>query len=295
MKKSLHAFLTGLIDYAGFFPPAQLNLETSLNNFGLYLSQDYGWMLSRCILPCNELENIQKDYDFRYSVIVSSAVTAEEIESLSKFSKNITMIEVSIADSDRNSAQYTEMLAHIISRLELANLSNIRLFIEANQIAPVVDAIVQYNCSQTGSGSISAIGYKLRCGGTTSKAFPAVERVAEVITTCSTRKIPFKFTGGLHQPLRYYHPEMAIMQHGFINVFGASLLYAANRLPEDQIIECLEDEDATNIHFTDEQFSWKSYTLSTSEIDTLRENRIVSFGSCSFEEPLEGLAGLGLL
>lgn len=295
MKKSLYAFMAGLIDYAGFFPPAQLNLETSLNNFGLYLNQEYGWMLSRCILPCNELENIQKDYNFCYSVIVSSAVTAEEIESLSKFSKNITMIEVSIADSGRNSAQYTEMLAQIISRLELANLSNIRLFIEANQIAPVVDAIVQCNCSQTGSGTISAVGYKLRCGGTTSKAFPAVERVAEVITTCSTRKIPFKFTGGLHQPLRNYHPEMATIQHGFINVFGASLLYAANRLPEDQIIECLKDEDATNIHFTDEQFSWKSYRLSTSEIDTLRKNRIVSFGSCSFEEPLEGLAGLGLL
>lgn len=287
--------MAGLIDYAGFFPPAQLDLETSLNNFGLYLNREYGWMLSRCILPCNELENIKHDYDFRYSVIVSSAVTAEEIESLSKFSKNIAMIEVNIADSGNNSAQCTEMLAHIISRLELADLSNIRLFIEANQIEPVVDAIRQCNGSQAGSGSISAAGYKLRCGGATSKAYPAVERVAEAITTCCNSKIPFKFTGGLHQPLRNYHPAMATMQHGFINIFGASMLYAANRLPTEQIIECLEDEDATNMHFTDEQFSWKSYTLSTSEIRALRENRIVSFGSCSFEEPLEGLAGLGLL
>lgn len=295
IKKALQAFMAGLIDYAGFFPPANLDLQTSLTNYGEYLANEYGWMMSRCIIPCKALANIQEDYNFRYSIIVSPEVSEYEVELLSNFSPKIAMIEVNIADTGDQSAIYFKQLNHIASQLEQANICNTQLFIESPQTTSVAEAIAQFNNGEKGSIAVSTAGYKLRCGGLTGSAYPHSARVAEVISTCSSLNIPWKFTGGLHQPLRNYHQQLDTMQHGFINIFGASLLHAAKQLPSDLIVEMLDDENGSNMHFTDDHFSWKSHNIATEEIKKLRENLIVSFGSCSFEEPLEGLAARGFI
>ncbi len=48
---SLRALLTGAIDYAGLFPPANLALPESVENFGRYLRDPEAWMLGAFILP----------------------------------------------------------------------------------------------------------------------------------------------------------------------------------------------------------------------------------------------------
>ncbi len=53
--ESLKAFGTNLIDYAGLFPPASLNIAQAFNNFIMYLDGNYKWMLSRFIIPAKKL------------------------------------------------------------------------------------------------------------------------------------------------------------------------------------------------------------------------------------------------
>ena len=55
---ALHAFLAGLIDYAGLFPPASLDLTTAINNYAHYLRCDDQWMLARFIVPANRLAEL---------------------------------------------------------------------------------------------------------------------------------------------------------------------------------------------------------------------------------------------
>ncbi len=51
MKESLRQFLTGLVDYAGLFPPAELDLDRAMSNYLTYLGSDDRWMLGPFIVP----------------------------------------------------------------------------------------------------------------------------------------------------------------------------------------------------------------------------------------------------
>ena len=114
-------------------------------------------------------------------------------------------------------------------------------------------------------GAVAAIGgrVKLRCGG----AFvPSVEQVGLVVACCRDAGVPFKATAGLHHPMRRGE------EHGFLN------LLAAATAPLDRIWEVLAEEDGSAL-----------------EIEEASREVFVSFGSCSWREPVEGLQELGML
>ena len=83
--------------------------------------------------------------------------------------------------------------------------------------------------------------------------------------------------------------------HGFLNVFGAGVLAHARQLTEERVQRILEDENAEDFAFADERFHWKQLDASVSEIRAARQSAVISFGSCSFEEPRDDLRALGLL
>ena len=48
--------LEGLIDYAGLYPPASLDMQTTVNNWSMNLASEDKWMLARLIIPVNRLD-----------------------------------------------------------------------------------------------------------------------------------------------------------------------------------------------------------------------------------------------
>ncbi len=58
MKASLRALLSGVIDYAGLFPPAQLPLEQALKNYAEYRAGPDAWMLGRFVCPAAKLAEL---------------------------------------------------------------------------------------------------------------------------------------------------------------------------------------------------------------------------------------------
>jgi hypothetical protein len=83
--------------------------------------------------------------------------------------------------------------------------------------------------------------------------------------------------------------------HGFINVFAAGVLAHVNRLTEDQLVPILEDEDASDFAFDDDSFRWQNWRASTAQIASIRQNLLISFGSCSFDEPRDDLRAMSWL
>jgi hypothetical protein len=138
---------------------------------------------------------------------------------------------------------------------------------------------------------------KLRTGGVRPDAIPSVPEVAAFIVACAERRLPFKATAGLHHPIRASHPltyeanaPQAVM-HGFLNVFlAAAFAWHGQR----QIEPILAETDATAFHF-DERARWRNWSLDAGQIQEARQRFAHSFGSCSFEEPIQGLESLGLL
>jgi hypothetical protein len=224
MKASFKNFMTGLIDYAGLFPPASLDIETALRNYAGYLEGEDGWMLGRCVVPATQLHRVVLYSGFRFSVIVSPAVSREEFDRLSTFTGRVEMVETRLPEIAGSPEQVADQLLQLKTRLDQAGLQGVQLFVETGNTAAAAAAIATFNSRGNGGKVISNVGYKLRCGGLEKQDFPTPERVAEVIGICRGHNIAIKFTAGMHHPLYNNFPEIAGMQHGFINIFGAALL-----------------------------------------------------------------------
>lgn len=293
MEASLRNFLTGLIDYAGLFPPASLDIETALGNYAGYLEGEEGWMLGRCIVPALHLHRAALHPGFRYSVIVSPGLPREELAQLSAFTGRVEMVETRLPESAGSADYCSDLLLQLKDKFLEAGLHDMQLFVEAANVAPAAAAIAAFNNRRSGGEVIGNVGYKLRCGGQDKQSFPAPEQVAEAIGICRDNDIAIKFTAGMHHPLRSYSPDIEVMQHGFINVFAAALLAWGCNLTTDEITECLCDETARHFRFTKEGFSWQETKISADEIKRLRQSKVISFGSCSFAEPVAGLHLLG--
>ena len=51
--------LEGLFDYAGLYPPANLDMQPVVENWSNYLQGDDSWMLARLIIPASRLEEFK--------------------------------------------------------------------------------------------------------------------------------------------------------------------------------------------------------------------------------------------
>jgi hypothetical protein len=125
---------------------------------------------------------------------------------------------------------------------------------------------------------------KIRMGGQTEDAVPEIKSVAAWIVTCAERRLPFKATAGLHHPIR-------AQMHGFINLFlAAAFAWGGER----NVQPILEESDAAAFRF-DDRAHWRDRSLAADEIAEARRDFAHSFGSCSFEEPIQDLEKLSLL
>ena len=55
MNASLRALLSGVVDYAGLFPPAGLPLDQAIRNYARYRQGSDAWMLGRFVIPAARL------------------------------------------------------------------------------------------------------------------------------------------------------------------------------------------------------------------------------------------------
>jgi hypothetical protein len=138
-------------------------------------------------------------------------------------------------------------------------------------------------------------GLKFRTGGLEAAAYPSSEALARGIAVCRDRGLPYKITAGLHQPLRHTEPGLGTEAHGFLNVLvAAAMAHAHRRLPQRDLAAILDEESAEAFSFFATRLRWRNHAATLRQIRSMREHGLVSFGSCSFEEPLEGLRALGL-
>jgi hypothetical protein len=140
---------------------------------------------------------------------------------------------------------------------------------------------------------------KMRTGGVTPEAFPAPGHILRFMAACTRSLIPFKATAGLHHPLRAeyrltYAPDSAQgLMFGFLNVFLSAAFLRAG-MSEREALRVLEERSVRSIQVEEESIAWREHRLSLADIRRARET-IISFGSCSFTEPLGDLEALGLL
>ncbi|MDW2876460.1 MULTISPECIES: hypothetical protein [Bacillaceae] len=300
---AVYAFLEGLIDYAGLFPPASLPLETAIRNYESYINSSDSWMLGPFIVPVAKLPELQK-YQELFTMQRPLALTVvgrksrsineclkqlnEDLDYICTYAANckhwlsVNVIEVPLPPVIPSQ----EMLKEISGETSKLGM---KVFCEVslqdsdgwrNQLGKSLDSIAAFNALHN-----EKIGIKLRTGGTSAEMFPAPQQVAFVLASCSLRKLPIKFTAGLHHPIRMYRGEVKTKMHGFLNVFLAGMFAYHLDLDEGKIEEILLDEHEEHFVVNRDAFFWKDLRLPSEEMKDLRKQYLCSFGSCSFVEP----------
>ena len=141
---------------------------------------------------------------------------------------------------------------------------------------------------------------KVRTGGVTPEAFPATADLVRFLRTCVGAGVPFKATAGLHHALRAsyrltYAPDSPRgTMFGFLNVFLAAA-FLREGMDNADAARLLEEADPRAFGFDDGGIAWRGRRIEAAAIRAAREQAIVSFGSCSFTEPMDDLASLYLL
>ena len=118
-------------------------------------------------------------------------------------------------------------------------------------------------------------GAKVRCGGA---RVPAVEELAVFIRGCREQDVRFKATAGLHHAL----PTGG--EHGFLGLLAACVFGDEER--------ALRDDD---FELDGDSFRWRGREAGPDELGRVRRELFSGIGSCSFDEPVDGLRALGIL
>jgi len=292
--------LRDLIDYAGLFPPASLAMATSVANYDSYSRSEWNWILGRFIVPVARLADFEEEFarlpisppgtssaNWRLSVLLGSDPIAD-VARIREFNDRTTSsgrravvesVEVKVTGPEE-----VERLSGIIPA-ELTTYFEVPLSRCAESIASVA------GCGRR---------VKIRTGGETADKFPAPESVIEFICLCAAANVPFKATAGLHHPLRSVHrftyqPDSPSgIMHGFVNVFLAAAFLRAG-MATTLGVQLLDEQSAGTFHFNADGAGWRQHRLSQREIAAARRGFAVSFGSCSFTEPIDDLRALHLL
>ena len=296
--RSVDALMSGLIDYAGLFPPAGEDMRPALENYASYLKGPDRRALGRFIVPfprLRELEDAAVDLlargrkvaPWNLSVLVSEDARAagEEILRFNERHASGSKAGHAVIDVAELKATTPDQVQH--QRRDLPD--SLTAYFEiplAGDVTPLVHSIARAGARA-----------KMRTGGVTPEAFPPAEQIIDFIVACAREKVPFKATAGLHHPIRAerpltYEPDSVRgVMYGFVNVFlAAALVYAGES--HETALAALEESDPTAFAFEDAAIVWKDHRVTADQLAASRAKFAIAFGSCSFREPVDELAQL---
>jgi len=288
---AIRALMSGMIDYAGLFPPAALDMRAAVRNYADYISGDDSWALGGLVVPAARLAEFsdvfndvccgEREKTWLLSVLGSDD-PADNVTRISGFTQGATLI-----DAVEMKAASPQEAENLISRLPDGLIAYIEFPpAKVDEMLPLL--------------ARSGVRAKVRMGGLTPGAIPDSAAVAQFLIACADAQVPFKATAGLHHairdnyPLTYDADSPSATMHGFVNVFLAAALAWIGK-DEQAVLATLEEESPKEFRFTEDNVCWHKNALTTIQIGTMRRDFGIDFGSCSFEEPIEEVKALGWL
>src|ERR1700734_2869498 len=185
---AIEPFLNRLIDYAGLFPPAGLDMLTSTRNYASYRSGKYAWALGRLIVPVARLTEFstaltEVGSDEQLPPWLLGALSTGDVQQDARL---IYGLDPGVAVVDVLESKATDLTE--VHKLLLATPPKTTLYVEfpLKNCGQIIPALKEGNARA-----------KIRTGGVTADAIPSVEQVAEFIAACAEARVPFKATVGL--------------------------------------------------------------------------------------------------
>ena len=299
---ALRTLVAGVVDYAGLFPPASLDMATAVANYASYRASDEAWMLGRFVVPVAKLD------DWHTAVAALSIAQREAWDGArlsallsGEFSIEATRIAAFNADAPFgviiDVAEGRTGTADTVLAKAAAMPDDVMLYCElphASDPQPLLHAVKSANARA-----------KIRTGGVTPDAFPTPDEIVRFLRRCMESGVTAKATAGLHHPLRgefrlTYAPDAVRgVMYGYLNVFlaAAAMSIGADDAMTRAILTEMRGEsfvvrDDAVVFAPD---GVETVTLLQPSLAAMRASGVVAFGSCSFREPVDELGVLLLV
>ncbi|MGL4622502.1 hypothetical protein [Chroococcidiopsis sp.] len=282
MLASLKALLTSVVDYAGLFPPAKLDLRQAMENYVQDSASPYAWMLNRFVIPISRLSE--------FAELLSAF-------SLKHWSLSVILSGLQSEIEQLRSLNHSDNVA--IAALEFSPLSPPEIERVLPDLPTGVEAFFEIPFNRDLEPYLKVLRHtgtaaKIRTGGATIGAFPSVTQLSQCMYLFAEAQIPFKATAGLHHPLPAKYPltsepdSPATLMHGFLNVATLAALAYWQKVTPTEALELLQ-ESSNTFQFKQDSICWRDRCLDILEIEAARQHFFRSFGSCSFQEPVNDL------
>jgi hypothetical protein len=281
---AIETLLTGLIDYAGLYPPAALDMRTAVRNYLDYRGGPQAFALGRFIVDIARTDELRQAAgsalnNMPLSVIATPEIDPHTLSPLIDVGFRIESIEIKCSRPSSIERITQQLPQNVVAYSEVP--------IDGFTTA-VFDVL-----------AASRVRAKLRMGGVMPEAFPDAKSVALILKELFSRNIAFKATAGLHHPIRSRHhltyaPDSSTaVMHGFLNLAcAASLLHSGWSV--DEAIDTLREEDPGAWDASPDVIRCRNFAWSRAALRDMR-SFFTSFGSCSFTEPIGDLERLGWL
>ena len=299
---SIDALTSGLIDYAGLFPPAALDMATAVRNFASYANDEYRRALNRFIVPVARLEEFEEaaapylagargGTRWHLSVLAGPRDIESGVSRVADFNRRhrpgrgTGRASIDVIEAKASTA--AEVVA--FARLRPTDVAMDFEIPTAADPSPLISEIAR-------AGGRA----KIRTGGVTPDAIPGVAEVVRFLRACARGAVAFKATAGLHHAVRgeyklTYAPDSpSAVMHGFLNVFCAAA-FVRTGIPATDAVAMMEETAGEAFQFDGTGVTWRNRRITTPAIAAARANYSLSFGSCSFAEPIDELRALHLL
>lgn len=316
MTQAVRTLLTGLIDYAGLFPPAELSMSQSATNYARELQGEHAYALGRFLCPVSRLHELSKDGAIVMPGTYATSGYQEMLDAADPWSVGAivdTDLERALDAIDGFNAKHAQPDA---GRARIDALE-----MKINEPGDIDDALDEIPEDLAAAfelppevvfggdprGFVAALAgnsaaCKVRCGGVTPDAIPSPNDLARIMLACVAGDVPMKFTAGLHhpvrgdQPLTYDNNPPRAEMHGYLNVFITAALLRARAIDDEETAaDVLRETDADAFILTDNTCGWRGYGIEIGKLARSRESFALGYGSCSFEEPIGDLRALGRL
>jgi hypothetical protein len=287
------ALLGGLVDYAGLFPPAGLGMAAAVAEYARYREEETAWMLGRFVVPAARLDELEAAAPWGKETAAPWPLSALVGPALSAHAREVSAFGE--RQRGRATVDAVELAASTRPQLEAAlaaTPAGPEVFVELPLGGDLPDLLAVLKARRARA--------KVRTGGVTPEAIPGSASLARFLASCAVAGVPFKATAGLHHALRGTHPltyeegAPRATMHGFLNVFAAAAL-ARGGTAAPELEEVLEETDAAHLRLDDDGLVWRDRRIDAASLAATRSGFAVSFGSCSFREPVAELRSLGVL
>jgi hypothetical protein len=300
------ALFTTLVDDAALFPPQEAPMTDAVREHAAHRASPYGFLQGAFVVAARrvrELLAVHREIagSLRLSLVVdyadfdgSIAEVADALVEPSARDVSVAMVELRLPSAEIPTADLGRACQEAL-RAWRSEAEPPAMFLESARMMAARDEpqLLAHAVASLREGVAMPVGAKLRTGGVTSDAVPPSALVARFIAAMHHQDVPWKATAGLHHPVRGVYGGQ--MMHGFLNLLAATVGAQTGALTDEQLVDTLNETQPEAFRLTDAGFCWRSVAFDLAAMSAARRRALRSFGSCSFDEPVEGLRDLGML